>query len=641
MYYFYVYRCMFIILCVGQFSRITAQTIADVSVKDSKQYPLITCSDSLGGTWSGSAHGLEYRLGKMKKVFRYSPFRQEGLPNDTIIAMCLLSKTMIAVATASGYCFIDMHVVTTKKIVEIPYLKRFTKGIMLAHTIEKLSPTSIVITDHVQKVLYSLDTSGILKRIDSLPHHLEREKPYFATLVGHNMTVNDNVYRPIVLHGDTIHIPRDQFVVIDFSPGKYASSLVLEDSLLFSSFMDDFDVRQTVPGKSWRRAIHIQRGGTYRLRAFLMNLEGQIIANPAFECYFVVPMLWWEKTSVRWSIGLSLVSIVLGSLRYSSIQKQRRRERIMREELLAVRNQVLETHNKLLETENKLYVMESSSLQLANLSLAMNPHFVFNILVVLHRLAGSGDPQQVQAYLLMFINLLRYIVSSSVLTLSPPHKVCDDQQSSLDDKEMVPDRNTSTSDIFMRNELTQAFARSFDEDIDFLRNYVAMESFRISKHIEFRIHCANENIRKHKIPAMILQPLVENSVKYGIEQHSSPLIEIDIDFYAIIHPNDAILCTVTDNGQEIRKKYKMYMQSPYGKSERLAIATPIIEKRLRMLIEPYIVPDTFNFLSYSKDNEGNIKASVIIPLIDVFRYNRSLYLPEDIPRQIPIERQRL
>ncbi len=617
------------------------QAKTDTVVHERKQFPLVTCSDSLGGTWSGSTHGLEYRIGSFKKVFRYSPFRQEGLPNDTILAVCLLSKTMVAVATISGYCFIDMHAVTTKKIVEMPDRKDFTKDILLAHAIEKLSPTSIVTTDHVRKALYSLDTSGVLKQIDSLPRYLEREKPYLSTLVGHTMTVNENLYRPIVLDGDTIRIPRDQLVVIDFSLGKYAPSIIFEDSLLFSSFIEGFDSRRALPGKMWRRAMCIEHGGTYTFRAYLLNAQGEIISDPAFICVFVVPMLWWEKPSVHWSIGLSMVCIILGSLRFSAVKKQRRRERVLREELLAVRNQVLETQNKLLETENKLYAMESSSLQLANLSLAMNPHFVFNILVVLHRLAGKGDTQQVQAYLLMFINMLRYIVSSSLLTLSSPPKVFHDEKPNTEeDKETVSKLYPSSSNLFFRDELTQSFARPFDEDIDFLCNYVAMESFRISKHIEFHVHCAHENIRKHKIPAMILQPLVENSIKYGIEQHLSPVIDLHVDFHSIIHPNDAILCTVTDNGQEIRTKYRMYSHSPYGKSERLAIATPIIEKRLRMLIEPYIVPDTYRFLSYSKDDKGNIKASVTIPLIDVFRYNRSLYLPEDVERQLPIERQR-
>ncbi|MEN9363410.1 MAG: Histidine kinase [Bacteroidota bacterium] len=115
----------------------------------------------------------------------------------------------------------------------------------------------------------------------------------------------------------------------------------------------------------------------------------------------------------------------------------------------------------ILETEGKV------------LRAQMNPHFVFNALNSIRALI-TEDPQKAKKG----INQLSKLLRSSLLT---------------DRKKTIP----------------------LSEELDTIADYLALEKIRYEDRLEWEIR-GEEHVKKAQIPPMILQTLVENSIKHGI-----------------------------------------------------------------------------------------------------------------------------
>ena len=85
------------------------------------------------------------------------------------------------------------------------------------------------------------------------------------------------------------------------------------------------------------------------------------------------------------------------------------------------------------------------------------------------------------------------------------------------------------------------------EELEFVRQYLALEKLRFEERLEVVVN-VDENLFSEKIPPMILQPLVENSVKHGI----SPLIQGGKIEISITKENDKIYFELSDTGVGIK-----------------------------------------------------------------------------------------
>jgi len=112
--------------------------------------------------------------------------------------------------------------------------------------------------------------------------------------------------------------------------------------------------------------------------------------------------------------------------------------------------------------------------RLALLQAQIEPHFLFNTLANLHALIGA-EPARAQAMLSHLNDFLR-------ASLSAARK----------------DRNT----------LAEEFA--------LLRDYLELLSIRMGARLAFRLDLPQE-LAQTQVPPMLLQPLVENAVKHGLE----------------------------------------------------------------------------------------------------------------------------
>ncbi len=119
--------------------------------------------------------------------------------------------------------------------------------------------------------------------------------------------------------------------------------------------------------------------------------------------------------------------------------------------------------------------------ELSALRNKLNPHFLFNTLHSIIALT-QRNPQAAETALFQFSDMLRYV---------------------LDTERSGSDRVT------------------LDAELGFVRDYLELEQLRLGErlHVEWDL---DEDAGGHLLPALSLQPLVENSIKHAFNPHSRP-----------------------------------------------------------------------------------------------------------------------
>ncbi len=122
------------------------------------------------------------------------------------------------------------------------------------------------------------------------------------------------------------------------------------------------------------------------------------------------------------------------------------------------------------ETASRLQA-ERAEDELTAIRAQLNPHFVFNSLSAIQGLINQNEVKSANDYLSQFARLTRHV---------------------LNDRSLI----------------------SIGEEISLLEDYLSMEHLRFP--FEYHIHCNKEINRYAEIPSMLVQPFVENAVKYAM-----------------------------------------------------------------------------------------------------------------------------
>jgi LytS/YehU family sensor histidine kinase len=148
--------------------------------------------------------------------------------------------------------------------------------------------------------------------------------------------------------------------------------------------------------------------------------------------------------------------------------------------------------------ENKRLISE---LELKAIRSQMNPHFIFNSLSSIQHLVNNGNNNDANQYLLNFSKLLRMVLATS-------------------EKKLVP----------------------LSEEIEQLTLYLQLEQLRTP--FDYRIEIDDTvQAENEEIPGMLIQPLVENAVKHGVNGHQGRTVKVNFHKEAHI-----LLVEVTDDG---------------------------------------------------------------------------------------------
>jgi hypothetical protein len=172
----------------------------------------------------------------------------------------------------------------------------------------------------------------------------------------------------------------------------------------------------------------------------------------------------------------------------------------------------------------------------------LNPHFLFNTLHSIIALTRK-DPNAAETALFQFSDMLRYV---------------------LDTEKTGNDRVT------------------LDDELRFVRDYLELESLRLGARLKIDWEL-DDNAGGHVLPALSLQPLVENSIKHAFNPHSRPgrlLIRTRVDerMGTLVlsvgddGPGADIVHVRASNGLGLRTVERR-LQLEYGTNEGLAIDT--------------------------------------------------------------------
>ena len=164
----------------------------------------------------------------------------------------------------------------------------------------------------------------------------------------------------------------------------------------------------------------------------------------------------------------------------------------------------------------------------------MNPHFIANTLCSIQSFIIKNKPEDSVYYIAQFGKLMRKMLYNS-----------------------------------------QNHIISLKDEIDMLKTYSELESLRLKNKFNLKIEFdKNVDENTSKIPVFLLQPLVENAIKHGIE----PLSESGAITLRIEKSNEGLKCRIEDNGVGIDRKEKKNQET-----EHISIAGKLITKRLDIL----------------------------------------------------------
>ena len=98
---------------------------------------------------------------------------------------------------------------------------------------------------------------------------------------------------------------------------------------------------------------------------------------------------------------------------------------------------------------------------------------------------------------------------------------------------------------YLRTSLSRTFPDpiTLDQEIDMIKAYLNIQKIRMGERLHFKIELPDA-VRTHPFPPMLLQPLVENAVKHGLE----PKMEGGKIMIKAVEENDFIRIEVIDTG---------------------------------------------------------------------------------------------
>jgi hypothetical protein len=176
---------------------------------------------------------------------------------------------------------------------------------------------------------------------------------------------------------------------------------------------------------------------------------------------------------------------------------------------------------------------------------------------------------------------------------------------------------------------------SLDDEINFLKEYVGMEKLRFESDTEFKfqIHIPkNFNTKSWQIPPMILQPLIENSIKHGVMASKN---STTIDLFLHATGNQILEIRIENN----------YPKKQIKSSKGIGIGLKLVADRLSLLSELH--PNLFrtSFKSGVEENDKYVAQIVIehiltpeetFQIINQFKIGKKKQDREGVKYNIPL-----
>lgn len=198
-------------------------------------------------------------------------------------------------------------------------------------------------------------------------------------------------------------------------------------------------------------------------------------------------------------------------------------------------NKMLDELNELLRKNEELSDLRRMA-EIKQLQSQFNPHFIFNVLETL-RYSVLIAPKDAEKIIMGLSRLLRYSV------------------------------NYEGQKVLLK------------KDLDYIEDYLELNKFRFSNRLEYTIDI-REEMKEALVPKLLLQAIIENSIKYAYKDKDTLIIEIKGN---IIEGN--LILEVKDNGSGIEEEQlqdiRRILSEPQNSSEHIGLYN--VHRRLVLL----------------------------------------------------------
>ncbi|WP_186429485.1 sensor histidine kinase [Clostridium sp. BSD9I1] len=212
--------------------------------------------------------------------------------------------------------------------------------------------------------------------------------------------------------------------------------------------------------------------------------------------------------------------------------------------------------------KNKEISERKRIMEIKHLEGQLNPHFVFNVLETL-RYEILLNPEEASKMLVSFAKLMRYSI------------------------------NYGSSEVELQT------------DIEYVNNYLMLQKIRYNNRLEYYIH-VDKKLMLCKIPKLIIQPIVENSLVHGMKDSAQLIINVRGEIV-----ENRIEISIEDNGKGIQRndmeKLLNILNDEYAMPEHIGLYN--VNRAIKLMYG-----EDYGLNIYSKYDSGT-KIILKIPII--------------------------
>ena len=193
-----------------------------------------------------------------------------------------------------------------------------------------------------------------------------------------------------------------------------------------------------------------------------------------------------------------------------------------------------ELNHQILEKEELTHIISQNEMKF--LQSQFNPHFLFNMLETI-KYVMFEDTKKAKEIIVELSYLLRYSISNI--------------------EQIIP----------------------LEVDLQYTERYLKLHKFRYLERLTYSIK-VSDGLKKQPIPKFLLQPLLENSIKYGYKTTMKLAIAINI-----VCIDNKIVFTISDNGGGITKQRIEKIRQAIEQDELISIGNglSLTDKKIKLL----------------------------------------------------------
>ncbi len=232
-----------------------------------------------------------------------------------------------------------------------------------------------------------------------------------------------------------------------------------------------------------------------------------------------------------------------------------------------------------IEKEKQNLLIQVKDSEIKALQSQMNPHFIFNSLNSVLEFISKSEKDNSIKFLTKFSRLIRLVLEHS-------------------------------------NKKTIVLA----DEIELLNLYIELEKIKTENGFNFTFKIDKDlDVQDYEIPAMLIQPFIENSIIHGI-QNKIKISEQEKKMYkgelkvSFIKSKDFLKCIIEDNGIGRRKALEIKNNKSFN---HLSLGMRITKNRLNLISESKCKIEYID-LKDATNNSIGTRAEILIPLIENF-----------------------